>query len=511
MEDGEILMYVNDVRLALTAKPRMAGGVIFFPVQEVFEQMGARVTLRPGAADVLLWGRVISVSEDAVSVDAAPCAPEVQAAYIDGTLMLSLDVFRGMTEVKTVFDKAGNMVVFTTVDWQTDDTLYALNDRLYMSGEPFYELSFNRYSLFWQLLSYYAKEPESEEKLARAEETLSELHDAGFKTIRVLGSPWSGYGDIYENPQTYDAFVDAMDTMFDLCDKYDLRVVFCIACTPHFFTRGLDKAGSPYNEDAADLIVNPNSQSRRRLNRWTDEIVTRYKSRGTILMWEISNELNLLADIPGSAAPKTLLNMQNFFTDMSNRIRALDGRRLITTGDSITRDSQWNLYAHGSWTVDTAAERIEALKIINPPGIDVVSTHVYNVELGRDVSPKYDTGGRQYAPITFTMLANEARAAGKPLFVGEIGFTATSVKKAGESGENCATFADEEVVALMGELLDKFVASDIQYGLWWQYDAVLTVQPDMVVRKGYTDAALQKIIDANRAMKNKREWECEIY
>ncbi len=50
-------------------------------------------------------------------------------------------------------------------------------------------------------------------------------------------------------------------------------------------------------EHLRELIANPQSRSRKLLYQYIDETVTRYKHRKAVLMWEISNELTLHADI----------------------------------------------------------------------------------------------------------------------------------------------------------------------------------------------------------------------
>jgi hypothetical protein len=99
------------------------------------------------------------------------------------------------------------------------------------------------------------------------------------------------------------------------------------------------------------------------LYRCIDETVTRYQQRRTVLMWEISNEATLLADIgnkdrihDGRRMP-TLKDVAGFVDDVAKRIKAADPLRLVNSGGSHMRESQWNLYQRKGWRPDTFEEQ----------------------------------------------------------------------------------------------------------------------------------------------------------
>ena len=85
-------------------------------------------------------------------------------------------------------------------------------------------------------------------------------------------------------------------------------------------------------------------------------------------MWEIQNEGILGADV-GSAVSDvrySLLQLAEFYGDCADKIRELDDKHLITSGDSVLRHAQWNLLVdvmkgeNISWKTDTKEERLKA-------------------------------------------------------------------------------------------------------------------------------------------------------
>lgn len=118
-----------------------------------------------------------------------------------------------------------------------------------------------------------------------------------------------------------------------LCDRHDIRVVWSLGCGD--FTdvkRDSDGNWQYAGEHYRELISDPNSQGRRRLYRYIDETVSRYKGRRTVLMWEIGNEITLHADIGEdhvyhNQRMPTLKDVAGFHDDVARRIKAADPLR----------------------------------------------------------------------------------------------------------------------------------------------------------------------------------------
>ncbi len=159
---------------------------------------------------------------------------------------------------------------------------------LYLDGKPFYEISFNKFDLVWQLVAAESKTKGfGEDPASSAEEALREMHELGFKTFRAFCGMFAHYFDTAKR----DTYVRALDRMLALCDGYDLRVVFCLNVT--------GCVAKDHGETLVDLVARPESASRRRLEEFVRAVVTRYRDREAVGMWEHENELLLMADIGG--------------------------------------------------------------------------------------------------------------------------------------------------------------------------------------------------------------------
>jgi hypothetical protein len=114
----------------------------------------------------------------------------------------------------------------------SDDVLSIKDGRLFLEGKPFAEISFNKYDLFWQLYDQLAdgKQLDATNALVRAQDkALRNLHELGFKTIRIFALPWGPAGpESYVNPEKRKYLYAALDKTLELCDAHDIRVVWSL-------------------------------------------------------------------------------------------------------------------------------------------------------------------------------------------------------------------------------------------------------------------------------------------
>src|SRR5579872_5922370 len=78
-----------------------------------------------------------------------------------------------------------------------NDVLSIKNGRFFLDGEPFAEISFNKFDLVWQLYDQLAagKDLSAGNRLVQAQDkALRNLHELGFKTIRIFALPWGPEG-----------------------------------------------------------------------------------------------------------------------------------------------------------------------------------------------------------------------------------------------------------------------------------------------------------------------------
>ena len=242
---------------------------------------------------------------------------------------------------------------------QRNGFLTAKGTKLYLDGREFREISVNKYDLFFQAVQK-EMEPWRDQQPSEIEKNLSELNRHGFKLIRVACSPFYSTGfETYffdSDPEIQKAkrklFFERFDAMLDMCDRYDIMVI----CTLVWWQGNLADLG---HHSLHEGVTNPDSLARKRVNDYVSAVVSRYKDRPTIAMWELGNEWNLNADIQQDTgavflalkedklytAPVVRDKRNNFTSEelakvcreLAVFIKSIDSKHLITSGHSSPR------------------------------------------------------------------------------------------------------------------------------------------------------------------------------
>jgi hypothetical protein len=265
---------------------------------------------------------------------------------------------------------------------------------------------------------------------AMAEKAIGDARNAGLAFLRVAVTGYSpaDFGqkanDLALWQQDPPRFWMAADRMFDALDAAGVRLV-------PTFVWNLSQFPSLAKDSVAAFIRDEHSANRQLLAQFIRDFIRRYKSRPTILFYELTNEMNLAADLDMhkrncKAAcvweDFTTAEMTAFARDMVGLIKSLDAAHPISSGYSLGHTAASHLerrpeFTPGGpdWTADTAPDWARYLTEIHQP-FDILSLHLY---------PKPDatlfgrTPGEQYRLVDDA--AGIARAAGKPLFIGEFG------------------------------------------------------------------------------------------
>ena len=172
------------------------------------------------------------------------------------------------------------------------------------------------------------------------------------------------------------------------------------------------------------------------MRQYTRELVTRYASSPTIWGWEFGSEYNLAMDLPNAAehlpAVEPLLGtparrtVADEFTqaavtvalrEFARTVQADDAGRIIISGDAFPRPSAWHLMTEKSWRTDTRAQFTLAFVAENPAPLNTFCVHAYDLT-------------NDFGRLADAMAV--ARAAGRPLLVGEFGVPAASRRPARE-------------------------------------------------------------------------------
>lgn len=365
-----------------------------------------------------------------------------------------------------------------------DDVLSVKDGRFFLDRKPFAEISFNKFDLFWQLYDQLSagRQLDAANPLVQAQDkALRNLHQLGFQTIRIFALPWGPGGpESYVDPAKRKHLFEALDKTLELCDAHDIRVVWSLGALSFTDTRLDPEKGWVYGlEHERELVSNPKSRSRQLLYGYIDETVARYKDRKAVLMWEISNEVTLDADIGdsnriynGQRMP-TLKDVAVFFDDVAKRIKVSDPLRLVNSGGSNMRESQWHLYLGQGWKKDTFEEQYKCFELLySKSAIDVIDIHCYpNNKPGFAIQES--DGHSQWLDDKGYM--EIAKRIGKPLMIGELGLAAIprTEKKVWDETPDYFESYDETSAAKpwVVKTLEQVVDAGVPLTYWWTYQS----------------------------------------
>ncbi len=379
---------------------------------------------------------------------------------------------------KLWLDEAHEMLIVTTGKEKNNHILRKYGYVLVMDGEPYYEISFNKFDLNWQIAGdpvfnngeFGNPEMRSIEScLIGAKESLSQLKEHGFKTIRVFCNNIN----FDRTPEEIERYFKIVDLMYDMCDEYGIQVVACLGLGSPEHLEMIDVEGVGRvnaGEKYYDLMCDPNSASRQNLYEFLDTYVARYKDRDTILMWEVTNEGNLEADIGFEIKQlrPSLAQLGAFYRDVANRIRATDPERLVVGGDSILRPAQYHLFKSvmdgvgvADWTVDSWEDRLYALALLHE-GLDVISLHGYGVGYCENYI-------REDGVMDFTnwkLFHREAKRLGLGLYNGE---TYGMLDESGKPLPHTLPNTGDASAAARVNYLANMVDEGVQLSHWWAF------------------------------------------
>jgi len=401
-----------------------------------------------------------------------------------------------------------------------DEVLSVKDGRFHLDGRPFAEISFNKFDLLWQLYDQLAAGKmltDDNPVVQRQAKALRDLHEMGFQSIRVFGLPWGPSGpEAYSDPEKRVRLYAAIEKALDLCDQYHIRLVWSLGAGTFTDTRLVPGKGWVHGEEQMrELVATRDSRGRQLLYRYLDETVSRYKNRKTILMWEITNELTLEADIGdknavynGERMP-TLKEVALFCDDVAKRIKSNDPLRLVNNGGSSMRESQWHLYQRKGWGRDTFEEQFQCLEMLfSNSVVDVMDIHYYpNSKRGYSIM---GTDGKEAFLDEKGYLAM-AKRIGKPLMIGEFGFAPAvkTDKKIWEATPDYFESYDDAAAAKpwVEHALDCTIDAGVQLSYWWCYQSDRPMDQTNPQRfdidRERNPELLKSFIDANKRLQAK--------
>ncbi|MBE6871787.1 MAG: hypothetical protein E7491_07515 [Ruminococcaceae bacterium] len=511
-QQGTYLFY-NTTQVELTEPVIFEDETAYIPLNDLLKTMGGEyesgdkgdLTITAGdVTGVATEGdKELIVGGDVIELTHAPKS-YARVMYVPANLVNEL------FKCKVWYDEHGDTIVISDSKYANDDILRIINGKLYQNGEPYYEISFNKFDLAWQISADYFPSnmyPSEKYTYEAAERALAKLNELGFRSIRVFCSTTAG-ADVLQTEETKAQYYEAFDKMFDLCDKYDIQVVVCMGLPSQTFLAQEYVDGVGYvrkNDTVLDLITKPDCESRQTLYSYIEEFVGRYKDRKSVLMWEIVNEGNLEADIGPTVGKPTysLMQLGAFYKDCAEKIRQVDPERLITGGDSVLRPAQWNLFEGtmvglptNNWLKDNMEQRLWALWTINS-ALDVISCHGYSVGIPENgESYCYDEDYNDKL-ITFEQLMDEAKRLGKVLYNGETG---------GAFNRGELALQDPAIAEGQKQFLDEMINAGVQLTHWWAFNSDRQGFDDNVtwnVTEELHGFTLEAITEANKEIQAK--------
>ena len=388
---------------------------------------------------------------------------------------------------------------------QPDDVLTWQNGQFHLGGKPFAEISFNKFDLLWAIHdSLIASEKKHDPSLlqkavARQDSALRDLHSMGFRTIRIFGAPWGPFATTWSDPAARKQLFEAVDTTLDLCEKNQIQVVYSLGLGG--FASGADST------QVSPLYADPNSDARQRCYGYIDAMVSRYKNRKAIAMWEVSNELTLAADIgvyKGKLQP-SLPQVAAFLDATAQRIKQNDSLRLVSTGGSCLRASTWHRWHEKSWTLDTLDQYKESYAaFFEHSAIDVVDSHYYELKVGGvKLAPGPDGKDVMMTPASFMQIV---LALGKAPIIGEYGTLPSGWVNEKTDPDWFQGYDDANAIEWVQKGLNELVDAKVPITYWWAYQSDRPVDQKanpVVFSLETTPDLVKRIAEANRLLKSR--------
>jgi hypothetical protein len=340
---------------------------------------------------------------------------------------------------------------------------------------------------------------------AMAKKAIADAHDIGVPFMRVAAAGFapSAYGqpgqlDLWlRDPTAYWALYDQM--MDDL-HQSNMRAVLTLVWNGTQFP-------AITHEKVPDMLRNPNSKSYMLLSKYVTELVGRYRSHPALMLYELTNEMNLGADLDSVRRCRTSRSEPlcepkgNFGTDdvvaftgrLAELIRKIDTSHPISSGFSIPRTNAEGLRLSPEWLSgkqakpDSLEQFQQNLKYVNQH-VDVISVHLY----ANDVNQRFGSADQVDILVAAKRAADNI---GKPLFVGEFGEPDAHAAKANSFSER---------------LLKKIVELKVPYSAMWAwqfyqqktYKTYDTEADSFNLEMGYTDRLLDHLSRANKDLGN---------
>jgi hypothetical protein len=277
--------------------------------------------------------------------------------------------------------------------------------------------------------------------------------------IRFWASYFNNYKKFLDDPARY---WKNMDLLVDAAEKANVGLM------PTLFWCSWD-VPSTFEEFRCDWI-DEQSRTRKFMERYTREFITRYGKRPAVWFYEFSNENNLDWDLPNMMeflppGQHDARNIARFYVgreairSFARTVRKYDPHRAISSGCSNPRGSQYHLATVAPdkddiWASDTPEQTVIAAGWTAPEPVDLVSMHYYTPFVKYDAIAVRDEIKRDM---------RIAAKLGKPLYLGEFGMLD------GNGDTIVPDFNDALYKQRMRELFETIYEAKVPLASYWVY------------------------------------------
>ena len=344
--------------------------------------------------------------------------------------------------------------------------LFFEGGKLMQGDKEFYGVGVNYYDMFTGC--FYKKWD-----LTDTMNALEVLDSYGCKVVRFATLPFYGE-DMGYYLNVEDTYWSKLDQLVEKCEELGIGLIPSLFWRLSFF----DYYGEVYEES----IFNDESQGMKFMRDYTEKFVKRYAHSPAIYGWEFSNERILSSDIPGRQLEDvyyTLNGVNRLYTVFSEIVAENDPyNRMIATGDTMPRASQYNQWKYGNWTGDTMDQHLQVLEKMHPLKMNSMSLHAYS--LRSLLSPKDQVGAYFEADTwkeLFEHMQNVSSTLSKACYVGECGYALNA-----DMDFNSVT--QEDLQECYDAIVDAAYDTDMQLILLWNYDPTSTLEGDVLYGRG---------------------------
>ena len=288
-------------------------------------------------------------------------------------------------------------------------------------------------------------------------------------------------------------FWNAMDEMINDLTASDIKLVPSLLFNTYQYPQFT-------GTDFHTFVTDSNSLASQYAESFIKMFINRYKNNPTIYFYELTNEMNISADIDTYSMTGNDSLYANYTTDEMNGfnkrftklIRSLDPTRLITSGYGFPRTCGCHLWqipeweSGTNWTSDTRAEYIQDLMYIHKY-FDIVSVHPYN---GSNDNQRFGfTGIYNAGMVDFTKQITDS--CNKLLYIGEFGDQVpVSFDSIWPYSQNVLSYIQSDSIPFSSPWILEFYPGDT-------YNAL-----PRIIDPVYTAPLINKIMTVNLALGN---------